>query len=204
MKRAFSSTLAVLLLSGGFLLADSENKILEDLSNSENKTSTYSKLLVICISDDDQARHRFEDKTVTHLRARRIEGMTSYPMAPDLVKIGVEQREEIVATLIGQEVDGIITVRPVALVDRTEEEWAGTWRDGWSSPLTIRQYIEGALPITGTKAKKFGVEITLWDMKSRARVWSGRTSAEKIGKLRKEAGDILFEVINTLVLEGFV
>lgn len=203
MKQACLSMLAALMLTSYAVPADSGN-IVEELSNPSNKKGTYDKLLVVGITDDDEARRRFEDKTVTFLRAREIGGLTSYDLAPDLVNIGVEQREELVSKLIGQKVDGFITVRLVPLVDQTEEEWAASWKTEWSSPITVRDYIKESLPVQGTKAKKFGAVITLWDMKSRARVWSGRTTAAKLAKLRKQAGDSLFEVINSLVLGGFV
>jgi len=38
----------------------------------------------------------------------------------------------------------------------------------------------------------------MWDMVSRSRVWAGRTDVQKMGRLRKKAGEIMQRVIDRM------
>ncbi len=166
-------------------------------------TGDYKKLLVIGITDDHEARRRFEDKCVSHVRGRGIDGATSYSIVEDLAVPG-QDREGVILKLIDLEVDAVMTIRPVPLAGRTEQEGIESWRRSWEEQATVRQLIEASLPFSEVKAKKYGVEIALWDTVTRQRVWASRTGAHSLRKLRQNAGEILQQVIGELVLIGLV
>ena len=72
---------AVVFASGA---GGERRKLAEFWSDPDHPSRRYEKLVVIGISDDQQIRHRFENKFVTHLRARQRDGQTSYSLVPDL------------------------------------------------------------------------------------------------------------------------
>ncbi|MDH3785728.1 MAG: hypothetical protein OEV00_10435, partial [Acidobacteriota bacterium] len=57
------------------------------------KNNDFQKLIVIGITDDQELRHHFEDKFVSHLRTQKIDGVTSYSLVADLQAI--EDRNEL-------------------------------------------------------------------------------------------------------------
>ncbi len=184
-------------VAAGVRLAESTSEV------GSSATGNYKRLLVIGITDDTEARRRFEDKFVSHRRGRGIKGVTSYSIVEDLT-VPSEDREGVILKLVDQEVDGVITIRPVALADQTEEEWVAAWRKSWEQLISVRELIDASLPFAGVKAKKYGVEIALWDMVTRYHVWGARTDAHSLRKLRKNAGDLLQQVIRELAQIGLV
>jgi len=156
----------------------------------------FAKLLVVGITSDQPTRHRFEDKFVTHLRGR-IDGVTSYSLVPDLGH--VEDRAAIVTTLVTQAVDGVVSVRLVPLDTReARDAWPVTWLAGRGDETPFRNTIESALAQSGIPASRYGLEVDLWDMASRQRVFSGRTDPYSMKDLRKGAGDFMQSVLDAL------
>ncbi len=149
----------------------------------------FRKLVVIGITDDDEIRRHFEDRFVSHLRGHGYEGVRSYELVPDLQN--VEDRERVLNAVMEQRIDGAISIRVVPLDDLTEEQWAQAWTESMSHDSNLRMLIEQTLPVQPSKARRFGVEIAVWDTQNRYRVWAGRTAAWKRKKLREGAGDFI-------------
>ena len=92
----------------------------------------------------------------------------------------------------------MITVRVVPLADRHGVDWGKAWAEGLDQDTTVRELIAESLPLTGTKAPRYGVEVALWDMDSRLRVWAARTNPYKRKQLKKGAADFVQMVMNAL------
>jgi hypothetical protein len=158
--------------------------------------SKFAKLLVLGISDDRQTRHRFEDKLVTHLRARGVEAITSYSIVEDLTKPA--DRDQILAVLEAEKVEGALTARAVGMEASGEDAWAQKWSDWLDAPATIRDLVQASIPVPTTKAKRYGVEITLWEFRNGTRPWSARTSLYERKKLREAASGLMQDTIARL------
>jgi hypothetical protein len=163
---------------------------------SPNYKGEFHKMIVIGISDDKAVRNHFEDKFVSHLRGKGIEGVTSHSLVADLQKI--ENRNQILDKIMEQEIDGAISVRVVPLKKGTEEAWHRAWAEGTEREDTLRMLIEETLPVEPSKAKLFGVEIAVWETKNSYRVWSGRSNGHKKKQLQEGAGDFIGYTLDAL------
>ena len=153
-------------------------------------------ILVLGISDDREVRHRFEDKLVTHLRGRGVGASTSYSLVDDLAAPG--DRDRILGALIEARVDGVLTVRAVPLDAAQEAAWPESWSAWIGSPTTVRELVEKTIPVPEKAAKRYGVEITLWELGTGNRPWAARTSVCSRKDLRKAAGTLMQETIAQL------
>ncbi len=162
----------------------------------------FRKLIVICITDDQKARHRFEDKFVSHLQGRGIGGVTSHSLVPDLATI--ENRERILTTVAEQRIDGAISVRLVPLQGRDEAAWTVAWQKSLQEDSSLRLLIEETLPQSDIKVHRYGVEVALWEAQNRYRVWAGRTDAYTMKQLKKGAGEFVQFVVDTLKHAGLL
>jgi hypothetical protein len=161
--------------------------------------ANLEKILVVGISRNGEVRRRFEDHFVSLLRGRRSDGIPSYSLVPDLTH--VPDPEAVLQTLFSRQVDGVITVFLDPLDDRSLDAWAAGWRARVETPVTVRDYVAEGLKAVGKDVTWFGAEFSLWSVESRQRLWAGRTDAERIGRLRKNAGDVVQTVINDLVYQ---
>ncbi len=159
-------------------------------------------LLIVGITDDQEARHRFEDKFVSHLRGRAVKGMTSYSLVPDLTVI--EDKAAVITTLMEQKIDGAISVRVVPVAKKGEDLWIDAWNEGLNQEGSLRGLIEESLPAKRVDAKTFGAEITLWNTRSRARIWACRTSTHPRKQLREGAGTYVQLVMDALKDAGLL
>jgi hypothetical protein len=158
------------------LQADGKYKLVDRWQNpAEHRT--FKKFIIIGISDVKEARNQFENNFVSQLRGRNIAATASYTIVPSLVGIDDAERDKILRAVEEQHIDGAITVRAVPLVDMTEEQWIAGWTKQIEGPGTLRELIEETLPLSGERAGKYGVELTVWDVEDRKRVWAGRTWA---------------------------
>ena len=154
----------------------------------------FKRLLVVGITTDRVVRHRFEDKLVTHLRARH-EALTSYTAVPDLTSIG--SPGEVAQRLVAGDVSGILMVSLVPIKDdKAYETWSSSWKASRAEETTTRASLEAALTRSQVDAPRYAVEIELWDTESRRRVWSGRTAPQK----RKAWRDGASEMVQSLIL----
>ena len=80
---------------------------------SQAHTREFRKLVVIGITDDQETRHHFEDKFVSHLRGRGIEAATSHSLVADLQRI--EDRNAVLDRIMEQRIDAAISVRLIPL-----------------------------------------------------------------------------------------
>jgi hypothetical protein len=155
-----------------------------------------TKILALGISDDRETRHRFEDKLVTHLRGRGLGAVTSYSIADDLTRPG--DRDEILAALAREGVDGVLTVRAVPLDRDTEAAWPEAWAAWIDSPATVRELVERTLPLPAKPVRRYGAEITLWELGTGNRPWAARTTVCDRKELRKAASDLVQDTIAQL------
>jgi len=146
----------------------------------------FKKVFVIGITDQAGVRTQFENKFVSHLRGRQVDGVTSYSIVPQLDR--VEDAKAIVRALADQGVDGAITVRVVTLKDRTEEDWAKEWFEWVGSGSRIRGLIASTLPVPERDAKLYGVEVALWEGSDWSLVWAARSDVYKRKELEDAGG----------------
>ena len=97
-----------------------------------------------------------------------------------------------------QKIDGAISVRVVALQKGEEDAWHRAWAEGTEREDNLRMLIEETLPVESRKAPLFGVEIAVWDIENRYRVWSGRSDGHKKKQLQEGAGDFIRYTLDAL------
>jgi hypothetical protein len=191
----------VLLLGAGWLAAPTGRADMAYLAEGWRTTSAvavpFKRLLAAGITTDAPTRRRLEDRFVTMLRAHDVGCLTSYSIVPTLP--APEDRQKVVDRLMAQQVDGVVTVSLVPLEETTEEEWVAAWRQALDQPVQLREYVDAALRRPAEKTKRFGAEITLWNLATGERVWAARTTGDKIKKLRDAAPNIVDDVINDLI-----
>jgi len=173
-------------------------------TNPEAERREHKKLLVIAITEDREARGIFEDRFVSHLRGKSIEGVTSRSMVPVLTDIDESQREQIIKSIEEQQIDGAISVRAVPLKGLGEEEWAEAWKQEVRGGGTLRELIDASLPLQTKKSSKYGVEVALWDTKTGALIWGGRTNPYTRDQMKKGAADFVQFVMFALEIEDLI
>lgn len=193
-RAGFVGVAAVLLLAtrasaGGYALVDSR-------TDSGVTARRLEKVLVIGISDDREVRNRFEDKFVSHLRGKGILATASHTLVPDLAS--PVDREELLAALAREQVDGAMTVRTVPLDKVGESAWAEAWSAWAEHPSTVADLVRRTIPVGKKRAKRYGIEFALWDLTSRRPVWTARTGSHALGELRSGVGDLLQLAIEAL------
>ena len=160
-----------------------------------------TNVLVVGISDDRDIRNRFEDRFVTHLRGRGVQASASHSIVPDLTDL--DDRDRILDAIYAEGVDAVLTVRAVRVERRGNAEWIAGW-DAWSAAAsTPRELIEASLPITGNRAKRYGVEFALWEIVGPRRLWAARSDVIKRKRLDDGAGDLLQAAIADLRDRGW-
>jgi hypothetical protein len=71
--------------------------------------------------------------------------------------------------------------------------------------MTIRQLIDQTLPLPEQKkVKRAGVEITLWDLTTRGRLWTGRTGVYSVRDIRKAVPGLVQQTIDALMDAGAI
>jgi hypothetical protein len=156
----------------------------------------FRKLLIVGISEDEEARKQFEFKFISHLRGRGIQGVTSRSLVPKLG--GDLDRDGIVEELNRKGVDGAITVRVVPLKNRTKDEWAESWRAWVDRNETIRELVRKTLAEADPGARQYGVEVALWQSGKWTCIWAARTDALSRKQVNKGAGDFVQVVMDAL------
>ena len=182
----------------------SKHKLEDRWTNPDYERREHKKLLVIAITEDREARAIFEDRFVSHLRGKSIQGVTSRTMASDLTAIDESQREQIIKSIEEQEIDGAISVRAVPLKGQSEEDWAEAWKQEVRSGETLRQLIDESLPLSDKKSSKYGVEVALWDTKTGGLIWGGRTNSYTTKQMKKGAADFVQFVMFALEIEDLL
>ena len=181
-----------------------KHRIEDRWTDPDYERKEHRKLLIIAITEDGEARAIFEDRFVSHLRGKRIEGVTSRTMAPDLAAIDDSERERILNAIEEQQIDGAISVRAVPLKGQSEAEWAEAWKKKVRGDETLRQLIEESLPLSTQKGGKYGVEVALWDAKSGNRIWGGRTNPYTREQMKNGAADFVQFVMYALEIEDLI
>ena len=196
MRHRLAAVVMLMFFGADWLAAGPPIKIVAQWSAPEGAGKHFDKILAIGIADDRELRHRFEDKLVSHLRGKDIAAVTSYPLVPDLLAPG--SREEIFRKIEAEKIDAAITFRLVPLDGRDETGWDAEWKRDAEGGGTLRELIAATLPMKPTKAKRYGVEVTLWYNEPPARLWSGRTATHSRKELRDGVGDLIQDVIQAL------
>ncbi len=199
-RRSPWTILAVALLAVAVLPIQASGKYrLVDRWENPDDYRRFTKFLVVGLSDVKEARHQFENNFVSQLRGRSIGAMASYTIARDLVNIDETERAKIIQVLEDEDIDGVISVRAVRLTDMTEEQWIENWKVEVEGDGTFRDLINDTLPLPQESAKRYGVEITIWDVDKRKRVWAGRTNVLRRQELRKGVPDFVRGIMGVLV-----
>jgi len=155
------------------------------------------KVGVLAITGDRQIRHRVEDKLVSHLLGRGVEGVTSYPLVPDLDASMSPQ--EIVRRILEQKIEAVIGVRLVPLSRKEESDWSDAWRGELERPRLLRDLVEESLPLLDDESKTWVVEVSLWDVQTRRRTWAAHSGVTTLKSMRKKGvGDFVQQVITAL------
>jgi hypothetical protein len=196
MMRRQAAILALALLAATLSSADGLPQIVAQWNSPADSGKTFQKIVAIGITDDRELRHRFEDNVVTHLRGKDIAAVTSYSLVPDLTAL--PSREEILKQIEAQKIDAAISFRAVPLEKEGEAAWDAKWRSEAEGAGTLRELIQATVPVKATKAKLYGVEVTLWVDGTPARLWTGRTGAYKMKDLREGVSGLIQNVIGTL------
>ncbi len=169
---------------------------------SPNYKGEFRNMIVIAITDDQEVRHHFEDKFVSHLRGNGIDGVTSHSLVADLQQI--ENRNQILDRIMDEKIDGAISVRLVPLEKKGDEAWYRAWAEGTERDDNLRKLIEETLPVEPTEATRFGLEIAVWETENRYRVWAGRTDGHKLKELQEGAGDFIEYTVDALKDAGLL
>ena len=196
--RSIFSLVAIALLATP-LPAAKQRGLEEVWTQPDYERRSFGKIVVVGITDDEEVRKRFENKFVSHLRGRRIQASVSYGVAPDLT--AMPSREQVMVFIDDESIDAAISIRVVSLADRSEEQWGAAWREAARGRGTLRELIQESLPTPQTKAKSYGIEVSLWDADKRIRIWSARTNPYTRKQMRKGAGEFVQLVIDALKRE---
>ena len=179
-----------------------EHRLVEEWNDPEFEHRRFRKLLIIGIAGLTEERKLFEGRFLSHLRSRNIDGVMSHSIVPHLDQ--VEDRVAIMVALEEMGVDGAITVRLVPLQDITEAAWAEDWGRQTGSDIRIRGLIEQTLPVPEKPAKRYGVEVALWDADGWDMIWAARTDTYKRRELKHEAAPFVQLTIVTLRNAGLL
>ena len=171
-RRIVVALAALVVVVPGIARGD-EHRLVEEWRDPDFEQRLFQKVLIIGISDLAEERNLFEDKFLTHLRGEKVDGVPSHDIVPQLD--WVEARAAIIAALEEKGVDGAITVRLVPLDDLKEEGWAEEWRRQAGPDVRVRDLIEQTLPIPEKRAKRYGIEVAMWDSTDWQVIWAART-----------------------------
>jgi hypothetical protein len=180
------------------------HKLVDRWSAPDFEHRRFQKLIVLAITHDEDVRKVFENRFVSHLRGKRIEGVTSYSLVPDLAAVDEPQRRAVLQAIDQEQIDGVISVRAVPLKGRSEAEWGESWRREVAGSQTIRELVEQSLPLTETKSKKYGVEVSLWDAGDGGRIWAARTDTYTVEGMRKGAADFVQFTMYALEIDDLI
>lgn len=187
------------MLAASTALGAEGHHIADQWKNPALQPPRFTKFVILGIGDLKDPRHHFEDKFVLHLKARNIQGVTSYSFVPDLTAVDDKQREMILDHIKTEKIDGVISVRLVPLDKTSEPEWPARWRRWAEDGGGLRQLLEASLPVKAEKAKKYGIEVTLWETSSAKRVWSARTDIYNRSELKHGGSDLVLMVMAELI-----
>lgn len=168
--------------------------------NPDADRAGFVKVVVVGITHDAAARRQFEDRFVSLLRGRSMQGITSYTLVPDLANVPDPQK--VVETILADQVDGVFTVRFAPLDDKeATEAWPAAWRADIDTPARVRDYVEAWMRRPAVDAKRYGAEVTVWEVATGRRLWAGRFHPLKRSELQKNASSMTQDVMNQLVFE---
>lgn len=182
--------------------AADDHKLVQTWVNPEYEDVRLTRVIIVGIAGLTEERKQFEDKFLTHLRGRNIDGMTSHSIVPHLDD--VEDREALIRTLHAEGIEAAITVRLVRLDQQTEEQWAEAWGRQPGSGIRIRDLVEQTLPEPKKAAKNYGVEVALWEADRWSMVWAARSDSYKRKELKKAAAPFVQRTMAALMDEGII
>lgn len=154
------------------------------------------KILVLAIADDREVRNRFEDKLASHLTARGIAAMASHTIVPDLTSPG--DRDRILETLTRERVDAVLTVRATPIEKSDDASWIAAWERFVAEPGTVRELVQRTLPLPEKRAKRYGIEFSLWGTGPGKLHWAARTGTCTRKQLSEGVADLLQLALDAL------
>lgn len=194
----------LVVMAFGAVTGGNETPRIVEKMKVEGDIPRFTKVLVLGITDDSAVRRGFEDRFVSILKGRRVDGLPSWKVSEGLGE--APDKEKILIALTGSGIDAVLTVRPVPLgKDDPEETWVSAWKAAWEKPMTIRQLIDETLPLPEMKkVKRSGVEITVWDVTTRGRFWTGRTGVHSPRQILEAVPDLVQQTIDALMDAGAI
>jgi len=193
---------AAVAVAQSLVFAVDDHRLVQTWVNPSYEGARLTKIIVAGIAGLTEERKRFEDQFLTLLRGRKIDGITSHSIVPHLDR--VEDREALIRALHDEGIEAAITVRLVRLDDRTEDEWAEAWSRQPGSGIRIRDLVEQTLPEPEKRAKRYGVEVALWEADGWTMVWAARSDAYKRKELKDAAVRFVQGTMNELIDRGLL
>ncbi len=178
------------------------HKLVQTWFDSDYEQRRLAKIIVVGIAGLTEERKQFENKFLTHLRGRNIDGITSHSIVPHLD--GVEDRKALILALQEKGIEAAITIRLVRLDRQTEEEWAEAWGRQPGSAIRIRDLVEQTLPVPEEEAEHYGVEVALWDAHDWKMVWAARSDTYRRRALKKAAAPFVQRTMIALIDAGLL
>ena len=179
-----------------------EHKLVQTWVKPEYEGARFTRMIVVGIAGLTDERKQFEDKFLTHLRGRNIDGITSHSIVPHLDR--VEDREALIRALHAEGIEAAITVRLVRLDQQTEQEWAEAWGRQPGSGIRIRDLVEQTLPEPEKDARHYGVEVALWEADQWSIIWAARSDRYKRKELKKAAAPFVQRTMVELIDAGII
>ena len=193
---------AAVAVAQSLVFAVDDHRLVQTWVNPSYEGARLTKIIVAGIAGLTEERKRFEDQFLTLLRGRNIDGITSHGIVPHLDQ--VEDREALIRALHDEGIEAAITVRLVRLDEQTEEAWAEAWGRQPGSGIRIRDLVEQTLPEPEKRAKRYGVEVALWEADGWTMVWAARSDAYKRKELKDAAAPFVQRTMTELIDRGLL
>ncbi|WP_266203095.1 DUF4136 domain-containing protein [Pontibacter kalidii] len=181
--------------------------------NPDTATQKYSKVMVVAISDNVQARQTVETDMQAQLQKRGIDATRSLDMfTPTMTEQGAPDVDRMLSEAQEQGFGAILTV---ALLDQETETryvpgaygYAPMTRFGWYGGFRgYYNYWYPTLYSPGyyTEDKVYFLETNLYDVKTEQLQWSGQTESYSPSSLRKASETLAELTVNSLAQEGLL
>ena len=170
---------------------------------------SFSKIAIVGISDNLQARVEFEETAVERFKENGINAVTGIDMFPPNMSEEEQQSTNLIKIIKENELDGVITM---ALVDSDE---SSRYVPGESQSIPVgyrrfgkyyvRQYARIHTPGYYVPTKSYLIEAVLYDLKGElvegkeAIVWTGQSSLVDPSSIESAAKSFTKKMVNHMV-----
>ncbi|MFY0601629.1 MAG: hypothetical protein JXR03_18290 [Cyclobacteriaceae bacterium] len=179
MKRAFIFILGIIILFG------CSQKLITDWTKLEYTERSFSKIVVVGISKNLEARLKFEKDAVKRLKKSGVNAIPGINIFPENLS-GDEDLENIIKILKTENIDGVITMSTVDIAETTRYQPGETQivpgGYGHFGKYYYQRYAAIHSPGYFIDSKSYLIEAILYDLKGgkyeekEALVWTGQSS----------------------------